>query len=90
MTEPDPADTLEAQDEPKSSAILLAAIKTAEKGFASYNQLAQKIDDLYSLQGQDIFADDQSQDFQLFWSSLEILKPSIYSRPPIPVVAPKF
>ena len=90
MTEPEPADTLEAQDDPKSSDILLAAIKTAEKGFASYNQLAQKIDDLYSLQGQDIFADDQSQDFQLFWSSLEILKPSIYSRPPIPVVAPKF
>lgn len=90
MTEPEPADTLEAQDEPKSSDILLAAIKTAEKGFASYNQLAQKIDDLYSLQGQDIFADDQGQDFQLFWSSLEILKPSIYSRPPIPVVAPKF
>lgn len=90
MTEPEPADTLEAQDDPKSSDILLAAIKTAEKGFASYNQLAQKIDDLYSLQGQDIFSDDQSQDFQLFWSSLEILKPSIYSRPPIPVVAPKF
>jgi hypothetical protein len=45
---------------PKSSDILLAAIKTAEKGFASYNQLAQKVDDLYSLQGQDIFADDQS------------------------------
>ena len=90
MTEPEPADTLEAQDDPKSSDILLAAIKTAEKGFASYNQLAQKIDDLYSLQGQDIFADDQGQDFQLFWSSLEILKPSIYSRPPIPVVAPKF
>ena len=75
MTEPEPADSLEAQDEPKSSAILLAAIKTAEKGFASYNQLAQKIDDLYSLQGQDIFSDDNGQDFQLFWSSLEILKP---------------
>jgi hypothetical protein len=90
MTEPEPSDTLEAQDDPKSSDILLAAIKTAEKGFASYNQLAQKVDDLYSLQGQDIFADDQGQDFQLFWSSLEILKPSIYSRPPIPVVAPKF
>lgn len=90
MTEPEPADTLEAQDDPKSSDILLAAIKTAEKGFASYNQLAQKIDDLYSLQESDIFADDQGQDFQLFWSSLEILKPSIYSRPPIPVVAPKF
>ena len=90
MTEPEPSDTLEAQDDPKSSDILLAAIKTAEKGFASYNQLAQKVDDLYSLQGQDIFADDNGQDFQLFWSSLEILKPSIYSRPPIPVVAPKF
>jgi hypothetical protein len=90
MIEQEPADTLEDGEDAKSSDILLAAIKTAEKGFASYNQLAQKIDDLYSLQGQDIFADDQSQDFQLFWSSLEILKPSIYSRPPIPVVAPKF
>lgn len=86
----EPADTLEDAEAPKSSEILLKAIKQAEESFATYNQLCQQIDDLYSLQAVDIFADDNSQDFQLFWASMEILKPSVYSRPPIPVVAPKF
>lgn len=86
----EPADSLTSAEEPKTSEILLAAIKTAEKAVADYNATCEKVDRIYSLQGSDIFADDGSPDFQIFWSSLEILKPSIYSRPPIPVVAPKF
>ncbi|MGL4811895.1 MAG: hypothetical protein ACRCXM_08965 [Beijerinckiaceae bacterium] len=90
MIEQEPSDTLEDEEDPKSSEILLAAIKQAEKSFSAYNQVCQQIDDLYSLQSIDIFADDKGNDFQLFWASMEILKPSVYSRPPIPVVAPKF
>lgn len=90
MIEQQPADSLEKQDEPKSSAVLLAAITGAEKSVAAFNQVCQQVDDLYSLKAVDIFADDNSQDFQLFWASMEILKPSIYARPPVPVVAPRF
>ena len=87
--ESEPADSLESATEPKSSDILLAAITSAEKSMAGYNAICQQIDDLYSLKAIDIATDD-TQDFQLFWASMEILKPSIYSRPPVPVVAPRF
>ena len=82
------ADTLEVAAEPKSSARLLEAIEQDEKAMSGYHVTCQKVDDLYSLQQTDIFADDT--DFQLFWASMEILKPAIYARPPVPVVAPRF
>ena len=86
----EPSDSLELQSEATSSDILLAAIVGAEKSMAGYDAVCQQIDDLYSLQRSDLFADDNGHDFQLFWASMEILKPSIYARPPIPVVAPRF
>ena len=30
------------------------------------------------------------REFQMFRANLEILKPSVYSRPPAPVVVPRF
>lgn len=32
----------------------------------------------------------RDREFQMFWANLEVLKPSIYSRPPVPVVVPRF
>ena len=32
----------------------------------------------------------RDRQFNLFWANLEILKPSIYAKPPVPVVVPKF
>jgi hypothetical protein len=63
----EPSDSLESAEGPKTSEILLAAIKTAEKALADYNATCDKVDRIYSLQGSDIFADDGSPDFQIFW-----------------------
>src|SRR5690606_41715488 len=32
----------------------------------------------------------RDRDFALFWSNIQVLGPSIYARPPVPVVTPKF
>lgn len=85
----EPADGLVAPGEPQSSAVLLAALEQAEKALSGFNDTCKRVDDLYSLQGYD-FMVSETPDFQLFWASMEILKPAIYARPPIPVVAPRF
>ena len=32
----------------------------------------------------------RDKEFQMFWANCEVIKPSIYAKPPIPVVVPKF
>jgi len=80
--------------EPTSSKRLLIAIKNAEKKFNAYQSKADRIDKLYanldtwsSFYGNGGIFD---HEFNLFWASMEVVKPSIYSRPPIPVVTPVF
>lgn len=86
----EPSDSLTKPDEPKSSALLLEALGQSEKAFRDYSTVCERIDDLYSLKQDEIFVDGGDQNFQLFWASMEILKPAIYARPPVPVVAPRF
>lgn len=82
-------DTLRVEDEPKSSAGILSAIKRAERHFNGWQMLCDTIDDLYSrAENAEITWSDP--DYDLFWASTEILKPSIYARAPVPVVAPMF
>jgi hypothetical protein len=35
-------------------------------------------------------ADTADREYSLFWANLEVLKPAVYARPPIPVVVPRF
>jgi len=86
------ADTLKDQDEPKSSARLLAAIKKAEAHFNDWQATCDRIDDIYGLVERIDAALFGLKDtgYDLFWASTEILKPAIYARPPKPVVAPMF
>lgn len=83
------ADTLMVEDEPQSAARILAAIKKAEDHYNEWQALCDEIDGIY---GRDDTANAiwTDQDYDLFWSSSEILKPAIYARPPKPVVAPMF
>lgn len=75
--------------EPKSSRAWLAAITQAEKAFADYQNRADNIDKLYaSLRHLSNMARDR--EFQLFWANIQVLGPSVYARPPVPVVVPKF
>lgn len=83
------SDTLEVEGEAKSSARVLAAIRTATDTFRDYQDTCQRIDDVYSHASQ-FDTDWLDPDYDLFWSSMEILKPAIYAHAPVPAVAPMF
>ncbi|MGN7962175.1 hypothetical protein [Brucella sp. 22210] len=83
------ADTLEVEGDTKSSARVLSAIKKAERAFNSWQSLCDQIDVVYG--GEDTIDSDWSDpDYDLFWASMEIMKPAIYAYPPQPVVSPQF
>lgn len=75
--------------EPESSKAWLNLIEDAEKAMKDWQDKSDSIDkkfaDLSRLAG--IVRD---REFQLFWANIQVLGPSIYSRPPVPVVVPRF
>jgi hypothetical protein len=77
--------------ERRSSRVVLSAIRQADRAFGPYFAFCKTIDKVYSADGQTptapMFSD---QEYDLFWASMEILKPAIYAKPPIPVVTPRF
>lgn len=75
--------------EPKSAKQWLSAIKQAEKAFADYQLRADRIDKLYA-NLRHLASDARDREFQLFWANIQVLGPSVYARPPVPVVVPKF
>lgn len=83
------ADTLEVEGDTKSSARILSAIKKAERALNAWQGICDTIDEVYS---RDEYAESgwNDPDYDLFWSSMEIMKPAIYARPPQPVVSPQF
>lgn len=80
--------------EPKSSKVILEAIAHAEKCFRSYYDTCKRIDDILSakqsLIGAASTAAMTDQEYDLFWASLEILKPAMYAKPPRIVVGTRF
>jgi len=79
----------EAKLEPKSSRRWLAEIDHAEKTFKDWQSKADNLDKLYA--NLTVLASDgRDRQFQMFWANVQVLGPSIYSRPPIPVVVPRF
>lgn len=79
----------EPSAEPKSSRAWLNLIVDAEKAFEDYQHRADNIDKLYANLGI-LSGNTRDRQFQLFWANVQVLGPSIYARPPIPVVVPKF
>lgn len=75
--------------EPKSSKAWMTMITDAEKVFADYHQKADNIDKLYADLGR-LASTTRDRQFQLFWANVQVLLPSTYSRPPVPVVVPRF
>lgn len=67
----------------------LDLIKDAEDAFETYQDKCDNIDkQLADLDRLAKGAGDR--EFQIFWANLEVLKPSIYARPPAPAVTPRF
>src|SRR6187399_1655867 len=74
---------------PKKAKAWLNLLLESEDAFENWNDHCGKIDRQYaSLQRLSGMARDK--EFQMFWANCEVLKPSIYAKPPIPVVTPKF
>lgn len=85
--DPDPED--EREEDGKSSRYWLAQIEQAEHDFKDWQQKADNIDKVYASL-QKLSGDGRDREFQMFWANVQVLGPSIYSRPPVPVVTPRF
>jgi hypothetical protein len=75
--------------EPRKARAWIHLIEESENAFERWNQHCDRIDRQYaSLERLANSARDK--EFQLFWANMEVLKPAIYAKAPVPVVAPKF
>lgn len=88
----DHPDSFRDPDEPKSSKAIWDALREAERILGPYYHLCDRIDAVVSAGSDAIVGGSHysDQEFDLFWASLEIMKPAVYSRAPQPVVAPRF
>src|SRR4249920_3623033 len=76
-------------DTPDDAKPWLALISDAEHCFEKWNTKCDTIDDLYAKL--DLLGNTTAdREFKIFWANQEVLRPSIYARPAIPVVVPKF
>lgn len=75
--------------EPSSSRAWLNRIVDAEKALREYQTKSDNIDKLYANLNR-LSSDNRDREFQMFWANIQVLGPSIYARPPAPVVTPRF
>lgn len=75
--------------EPKSSKGWLDMLATSKKAFERYHSVCDTVEKLYG-DLERLATISREREFQLFWANIAVLGPSIYSRPPIPVVIPRF
>lgn len=93
INEAQPQDTLAVTDEPTSADTIHAQLNLAADAMREWNDWCDTIDERYSLSSQmaDTLGDGcTDQRYDLLWSSLEVIKPAIYTRCPKPVAGPKF
>lgn len=87
-------DSFKVEDAPKSSKAILDALRDAEKEFQPWWDICARIDKIIDATKSTFNEIDGSglsdQEFDLYWASMEIVKPAVYSRPPAPVVSPRF
>lgn len=67
---------------------VLGNIEAAKKHFKDYNDICDRVDKRYAELSR--LANKGDAEFNLFWSNMQVMGPSIYARPPIPVVTPRF
>lgn len=74
----------------KKSAPYLKLISRYNKaGFKDYGDRADNIDKKYA-DLERLANTARDREFSIFWANIQVLGPSIYSRPPVPVVIPRF
>ena len=78
-----------AEAEARASQPWINLLTDAEKKLRPWQESADKIDELYAnLNKQASITRDR--EFAMFWANVQVLAPSVYSRPPVPVVVPEF
>lgn len=65
----------------------LDRIKEYQVAFQKWADQCKNLDKLYSRKERSDAAD---REYAIFWANIEVLKPAVYARPPVPVVAPRF
>lgn len=98
-TDPVPFSGTDAERRERASAPIISALLNARKDFNDWEAVCQLIDDVYSRTGtmweglQKLYGGEApwtDSDLDLFWSSMEVLKPAVYARPPKAAVRPRF
>ncbi|BAB48041.1 hypothetical protein [Mesorhizobium japonicum] len=90
----DAIDTIDDAVDPslklKSSKGWLKLITDQEKaGYSDYQEKCTNIEKQYADLAK-LASVTRDRQFQIFWANIEVLKPSMYSRPPVPAIVPRF
>lgn len=73
----------------KSAGYLKLITDYGKAGYTNYSDRSDNIEKQYA--DLDRLADaNRDRQFAIFWANIQVLGPSIYSRPPVPVVGPRF
>jgi len=81
----DEATAPEERPEPKTAKPYLDQIKEAQRAFSEWDSRCASIEQKYA--NLKVLADTGAdREFQIFWANMEVLRPTIYSRAPRPVV----
>lgn len=73
----------------ESSKAWLNLIEDAEKALKDWQDKSDNIDKRFADLAR-LANVTRDREFQLFWANIQVLGPSVYSRPPVPVVVPRF
>jgi hypothetical protein len=74
---------------PSDAPAWLEKIANAERVFHFYQERADQADQAYA-NIEKMAKNTRDREMQVFWASIQVLAPSIYARPPVPVVVPRF
>lgn len=92
MTQPGKAPELSQEEQEKRRLVSLwiQEIKLAQKHYEEYTQRAKKLIKRFRDEKQDSQYSTRGNKFQLFWSNVSTLQPSLYARTPKPQVERRF
>lgn len=82
-------DQAEEQKERGLAQPWLDMLSEADKELDNWQNAVDNIDRLYG-ELERLRTVGRDREFALFWSNIQVIGPSIYARPPVPVVTPKF
>jgi hypothetical protein len=74
---------------PNESKAWLNLLQESEDAFEDYNHHCDLIDRQYAHLAR-LASNSREKEFSMFWANMEVIKPSIYAKTPVPVVVPKF